>query len=96
MALTDRRYVLRSLPALLALLVALLSAPQATSAAAGPGARPLTRSALVLADAPATTTSEASSTHDDEPDTAVADTTRVLSTQRVAGPAGSRAPPAAR
>ena len=96
MALTDRRYVLRSLPALLALLVALLFAPQATSATAGPGARSLTRSALVLADAPAATTSEASSTHDDEPVTAVADTTRVLRTQRDAGPAGSRAPPAAR
>lgn len=97
MASTDRRNVVRSLPALIALLVALLLAPQATTtAAAGAHARSLTHSALVQADTPATGTSEASSTLDDEPGAVVTDTSRALRAQRVTGPAGSRAPPAAR
>ncbi|NMO50772.1 hypothetical protein HH310_06135 [Actinoplanes sp. TBRC 11911] len=96
MASTDRRIVVRSLPALIALLVALFVAPRATAAVAGPDARPLTHSALVQADPPAAATSEASSTLDDQSGTVVADTTRVLRSQRVTGPAGSRAPPAAR
>jgi hypothetical protein len=95
MASTDRRNVVRSLPAFLALLVALLVAPRA-AAAAGPDARPLTHSALVQADTPAAETSEASSTLDDDSHAAVADTTRVLRDQRVTGPSGSRAPPASR
>jgi hypothetical protein len=109
MGTSDRRNVLRSLPALLALLLALFVAPQASAAAAGADARPcsapvaaagaharpLTHSAVVRADSPATGTSQASSTRDDAPAALVADRTRVPHTQRPAGPAGSRAPPAA-
>jgi hypothetical protein len=95
-ASTDRRIVVRSLPALIALLVALFVAPRATAAVVGPDARPLTHSALVQADPPGAETSEASSTLDTESGAIVADTTPVLRSQRVSGPAGSRAPPATR
>jgi hypothetical protein len=98
MATTDHRRVLRSLPALLALLVALFIAPHATApVAAGSSARPsVSHSVVAEAESPA-----AGTTSETPPPGAevaavreVADHTRVLATQRIAGPAGSRAPPA--
>nr|WP_296077382.1 hypothetical protein [uncultured Actinoplanes sp.] len=99
MATTDHRAALRSLPALLALLVALFIAPHATApVAAGSSARPGV-SCCVVADAGTPAAEATTETPARGAEVAavaeVADHTRVLATQRIAGPSGSRAPPAA-
>jgi hypothetical protein len=99
MATNTHRGALRSLPVLLALLIAFFAAP-----AAVPAAERLTGSAASVASSivagsntstSVTTTTESIPTPATEPvlRSPVADTTRVLATQDTAGTASSRAPP---
>jgi hypothetical protein len=100
MATNTHRGALRSLPVLLALLIAFFAAP-----AAVPAAERLTGSAASAASSivgGSTTASVATSTESTpapatEPAlrSPVADTARVLETQETAGTASSRAPPSA-
>jgi len=100
MATNSFRGVLRSLPALFALFLALLGGPSTGEQATGSGPAPTVTSS-VAASTPDTPAVPATITTPDAPATApassspVAGLTRVLAAQRTAGAASSRAPPAA-
>jgi hypothetical protein len=83
-----RSVLLRSLPALLVVLLALVAAPQRATA----GPRPAAGSAVAVEPSPERPDAAAESTADAGP--VPADRVTVLSAQFTAGVRGSRAPPA--
>jgi hypothetical protein len=104
MATIPQRGVLRSLPALVALFFALFFSPQVAAPQAGPDvaasavAPSETGSGLIQAAGPPAADEPAATDAAfviAAPAAAVPDLPRVLRSQRIAGTAGSRAPPAA-
>jgi hypothetical protein len=95
---TNRGSALRSLPVLLALLIAFITAPAAVPAAerlTGGTAASVSSSIVGSLDAPVATSAESTAMPAAEAAlrSPVADTARVLATQSTAGTASSRAPP---